>query len=302
MVRIAYCLLVHRNPEQVKRLVDRLRDSRDRFHITVFGVGSSKSSADWTRNFEPFQDRNLGIVFKRGSGWGTFRTVAATLAAMRSFSESDYDYFVNLSGQDYPLKSREEIERKFGEARLTFMTFREYLIPGARRVDGSDPSGPRSVEAKLERFTHLHYRFALREYGVVLKIPRLRKALPYGLVPFGGSQWFCMTRAHVDYILDYVAHHPAVVRFFKRAGIPDERFFQTVMMNSSLKSEVVNDNLRYLVWTTGGRPRTLGAGDLSPLLSSDKLWARKFDIDVDRKILDELDRAAVEAADPRTAC
>jgi hypothetical protein len=63
-------------------------------------------------------------------------------------------------------------------------------------------------------------------------------------------------------------------------------------MSSPLRSRVAGHNLTYAEWTptSGPHPKTLGMEDLPSLQSSSKLFARKFDADVDSVVLDELDR------------
>src|SRR3546814_10486481 len=63
--------------------------------------------------------------------------------------------------------------------------------------------------------------------------------------------------------LQFAVHHPSAARFkafYRRSFIPDEAFFQTLMMNSAAHSEVMNDDLRTLDWVQDGetklRPRT----------------------------------------------
>jgi hypothetical protein len=87
----------------------------------------------------------------------------------------------------------------------------------------------------------------------------------------------------------FVESRPNVVNFFRHVDIPDELFFQTVIMNSELAGSVVNDNLRYIDWTRGPRPALLEARDLPTLRASPKLFARKFDAFHDAEILDLID-------------
>ena len=63
-------------------------------------------------------------------------------------------------------------------------------------------------------------------------------------------------------------------------------------MGSPLRSRVAGHNLTHAEWTptSGPHPKTLGMEDLPSLQSSSKLFARKFDADVDGVVLDELDR------------
>jgi hypothetical protein len=62
-------------------------------------------------------------------------------------------------------------------------------------------------------------------------------------------------------------------------------------MNSPLKHVVVNDNLRYIDWSKKGvpHPALLTIDDADNLLNSSKLFARKFDIELDEAVLDLID-------------
>ncbi len=124
------------------------------------------------------------------------------------------------------------------------------------------------------------------------KIPRINRHLPYNLKPYGGSAYFCLAKRHVSYILRYIENKPDLIGFFRRTFAPDEMFFQTILMNSSLKDSIVNDNLRYIDWCKQGvpLPAVLTVADVENLLCSTKLFARKFDLDVDSKILDYIDK------------
>ena len=71
--------------------------------------------------------------------------------------------------------------------------------------------------------------------------------------------------------------------------IPDECFFQTLLMNSPLASTVTTRTLTHVDWRAPW-PGILTMADLPRLRNSECLLARKFDPQIDRVILDELDR------------
>jgi hydrogenase maturation factor HypF (carbamoyltransferase family) len=102
----------------------------------------------------------------------------------------------------------------------------------------------------------------------------------------------------VNYVVDFVDSNPDVRDFFTKSFAPDEMFFQTVLMNSPYQSMIVNDHRRYIDWTEGNRhPKTLTCDDLKALVSSDKLFARKFNLTVDKNILQRIDEAIHGYAD-----
>ncbi len=87
----------------------------------------------------------------------------------------------------------------------------------------------------------------------------------------------------------FVRRNPRFVRFFEHALLPDELFFQTIVMNSPLVETVVDDHLRYIDWSVDPGPAVLRAADFDTLIASGSLLARKFDDTVDATILDLLD-------------
>jgi hypothetical protein len=61
-------------------------------------------------------------------------------------------------------------------------------------------------------------------------------------------------------------------------------------MNSPLRDEIVTENVHYVDWTQGGTsPKILTVDDLPALRATPKLYARKFDADVDAAVLDAID-------------
>ncbi len=111
-----------------------------------------------------------------------------------------------------------------------------------------------------------------------------------------------MTYECINYILKYIESNGIYVKYYKTAHIPDEMFFHTIVLNSSFEKNVENDDLRYIYWikkTTlfshfrrrkkSSTPAILGEADFNNLMQSEKLFARKFDINYDSSILKMID-------------
>ena len=64
-------------------------------------------------------------------------------------------------------------------------------------------------------------------------------------------------------------------------------------MNSPFKSEVVNEYKRYIEWKNkdDAHPAILTSEDFPKILNSGMWFARKFDMNVDSKILDMIDKS-----------
>ena len=78
------------------------------------------------------------------------------------------------------------------------------------------------------------------------------------------------------------------ISFFKNSLVPDESFFQTIIMNSKFSS-TVQKSVHYIFWADNRvSPKDFTKNDLNDLkkLSRDYLIARKF---ADNTFYDEID-------------
>jgi hypothetical protein len=219
---------------------------------------------------------NVRFLARHVSHWAGFGHVRATLKGLADVVERRvaFDYVVLLTAQDYPLRSSAYIERFLGDAGgRSFMN--HWPLP-------SPFWEPRGGLDRLEDWHLITYR------RLHLALP-LRRHLPGSLQPYGGGGYWCMARPVAEYVHEFVQRNPAYVRFFEHVYVPDELFFQTIVLNSPLRETIVNDNLRFIDWSEKPGPTVLRIEHLPKLVESGKLFARKFDVSVDAAILDALD-------------
>ena len=270
---LAYVISAYKNLGQVVRLAERLTVERS----TVLVHVDKKTEV---REFQRFAKAITGLptvhlLERHTCNWGGFGHVQATLKGINALLESDaeFSHLVLLTGQDYPIKPLSAIERFFDEhGESSFMSYNAL------------PSEWWSPRGGLDRIEYRHWR--TRRVHICLPVKR---AFPAGLEPFGGGAYWMLSRACTEYVARFVEDRPDVVRFFRHVDIPDELFFQTIVLNSQYADSVVNDNLRYIDWARGPRPAVLDAGDLPALRESPKLFARKFDVNHDAEVLDLID-------------
>ena len=87
-------------------------------------------------------------------------------------------------------------------------------------------------------------------------------------------------------------------RFLRNVQAPDELIMQNLIMDSPFRDTVTGDNQHLVVWPGGsGSPATLTSADLPLIESSEKLFARKFDHNIDRAVLQHL-AARIDAPEP----
>jgi hypothetical protein len=172
------------------------------------------------KELSKFRGSNFLITFKYAKAWGTIPVVDATLDSMKQFGCFDYDYFINLTGQCYPLKPIDSI-KKFLQGKK-FAYIEEFKMPeGAPKGWGK--------RGGLDRIAYLHFRnpffgvcsflpnklsrSSKKEARRFIKLPRMNKQLPYNLEPYGGSAYFCLAKKHIDFILEYLKNKPDLIAF-----------------------------------------------------------------------------------------
>lgn len=295
-MRIAYIILAHKNADQVVRLIRTLDEDSVHFFVHLDLRAGPELAEAIGHDLGHFP--NVTFLDRRRIYWGDYSLVDATLRGMSEAlaSGGHFDYVINLSGQDYPLVSNAALQAFLEERRgLSFMRY--FSLPH----DGWPDGGMDRIRYRWLTFLgHSVPFFATKRFkypaitplwsALARLFPMERDFLP-AMEPYGGSLWWCLSTDCAQFIIDYVANNKTYERFLKFCHNPDEIFFQTVIMQSSFREKVVNDNLRYIVWPSANiqNPKVLTLEDLDGAIGSDALFARKFDATVDSVVLDKLD-------------
>ena len=274
-MKLAYIIQAHKGFKQLKLLINILSKESDIYiHIDL------KSQELYQQLRTYFQPRtNIFIISERVSvNWSGFSQIEATLNLLKKTKNKNYDYISFLSGQDLPIKPYSEI--------ISFLE-----------------------KKPTQEFIHIakdykNYRWRLLRYSPWNENPNIRK-FPLNKInsisiklqtlfntknPFFkdkdiymGSSWFTLTNNAVEYILSNINNK--LIEGYKKTTCSDEHFIQTLLMNSEFKARVVGENLTYIDWSEGtSNPKTLTIDDFKKLKNSSKLFARKFDLDIDSEI------------------
>lgn len=290
-MRIAYLILAHNLPSQLVELVTALdHPEKSKFYIHI-----DQRSTDFFDNpsLMPIMNReNVSFLKDRVKvHWGGFSIVEATLRLLRKAVEKgDFEYAVLLSGQDFPIKSNKQIE-SFFEAHNGKEFISYSPLPSQEWDWGPDIMERFECYWNVDSVVHLletisPKRFQRLGWGVYSWLttsafrsaPSLKRKFLPGLTPYGGPNWFSITARCAAYVLNYLREHPEYCRFFAHTLNSDELFLQTLILNSPVRDQVINDALRFTDWETGASsPRVLTCGDFDRLIASDSLYARKFD-------------------------
>ena len=295
-MKLIYIIITHGDPVVLLRLISKLDAPESRFLIHV----DKKTKADVFLQYEQVLNSKPNVIFlpRIPVYWGDFSIMQAEFNAMAFIREKgfEYDYAILLSGAHYPIKKKESITEYF--QKNMGKIFLEY------RALPTDSTHPWTIEEGglgrvlywhitryfwLEKMIFWRLRPILKRFGLDGLLKRKYK---FDLKLYGHSQWWCLDKVAVDYILDFVDKNNDFISFFKFTHVPDEMLIQTILLNSPHKDRIINDNLVYVKWPlkVGMKsPCILSRNDISLLVQSEKLFARKFDYNSDQGLFDEID-------------
>lgn len=258
---IGFVLLTHQKPHMIRRLINKLN--------AMFDHPPVACHHDYSKSTLPVEalPDNVSIVMPHVEiSWGEFAEVEGTMRALRLLYEnsSGPDWFVFLSGTDYPIKPAQHILRDLRASQFDAHIFCELIQLGAFR----DPWQARCYE-----------RYCMKEPGFFSSDFKC----------YAGHQWFCANRRTAKHLIEFYETQPALAEYYRDSVHASESYFQCVVANAP-HLKFSNEIWRYIDWSAGGpHPKTLGTGDLPKLLASHAHFARKFDADTDASVLDELD-------------
>lgn len=284
---IGFVLLTHTKPDQIRRLTHRLTGMFDGPPI-ICHHDFSQCRLDP----ESFPENVAFVRPHLKTQWATFSLVEATVRAIGQMYENPEspDWFVLLSGTDYPIKPAARILDE-----LAASPHDAHIDCRPVATDSSDVWIRRAFDRYCMRRVHypsLSRRLRLTRQRLFLRHRLLwRPFSPFSATfhCYAGRQWFCANRRAAKAILEFHATRPRLAARYQRANCPDESYFQCILGNASHLS-LGPPISHYTDWTADGdHPKTLGVEDLPKLLASDALFARKFDVDHDADVLNELD-------------
>lgn len=226
-VRIAYFIMIHHKPETFIKMFQKIY-TRDQFYLIHI---DRKANAEVTEAIQQYlvQYPNAYILESRNIVSGGFNMIQSELDAMEFLLNvsSEWDYFINLSGEDYPLKSQ-NIIRAF----LTANKGQNYLS-----YYNQTSYRPDTLQRIQNHFTELNHKISSFIY---------KRDFMKGVTPYIGGKWMIITRDTCAFL----SNNKRVMDFeeyYLHTLLPAESFFQTVLMNTSFHDIIINDDKRAVI-------------------------------------------------------
>lgn len=290
-MRYAFLILAHTDPKQLHRLVHTLDYTGFDFFIHV---DKKSNLSDYGFDSYSLRYSNLTVLQKRYRiRWGDISMVEATLALYRAAMAADeYDRFVTLSGQDYPLLSNEVLAEKLSVPRVEWIT-----------GNILEPKEYHKVENfyfwKLGRFKKC---FTLLLSALGIRKNRYITVDQEKWDVYFAPQWHALSSECVAYILRMLEAHPHILKYFKYAYAPDELLIPTILFNSSkfraqalayAFPENTHYNRKTALHYINYEPcvEILRENRYFEIISSPKLFCRKVKTGVSDRLMDMIDES-----------
>lgn len=286
MKKHAYLIMAHTQPELLKTLLRMLDDERNDIYIHV-----DAKAKDYPMDEIAAVVKKASCVFTERTDvkWGAYSQIHCEMVLLKEAVKKEHAYYHLLSGMDLPVKSQNDIHAFF------------------EKHDGLefvDEDAAEISEAALSRVKYAHKFFgkagsvkdllgALETKGQKLfGVDRTKK---YGEIVFQkGRNWFSITHGLAKFTVEKEVW---IREVFADSVCGDEVFLQTIARNSVFAEKICNPvtmpeipDTRYIDWERGSHnnPYIFKEEDFKLLENSPALFARKFDCNVDRKIIDIL--------------
>ncbi|GAB6008438.1 beta-1,6-N-acetylglucosaminyltransferase [Dysgonomonas reticulitermitis] len=281
-MKICYLILAHNNFRHLDRLIGALNDAGSTFYIHI--------DKKVTESYTPLANNARIIPGRININWGGYTMIEATLALLDygTTHSPDADYYILISGVDYPIRSRKFLYNLLEKGK-------EYI----------DIAPVPVLYRPVERYEYYYFdydRRNLKHYNpkflieVLLKKFKIKRKTPFKI--YAGTQWFALTRPCVQYILDTINEDKRYMDFFRHTLIPDEAFFQSIIGNSPFYENIAS-SLTYTDWEVPVPPATIEERHVEFLKThigfNDEYgqrfpyFARKFNDDSE-KLLEKIER------------
>lgn len=288
MKKHAYLIIAHKQPELLKKLIKLLDNERHDFFIHI----DKKSSID-DKIVEEIKNSvsksSIKFIKRISVNWGGYSQIQVEINLLKCALNDKYSYYHLLSGADLPLKSSDFIYEFFeNSGNKEFISFESNFITKEikERV-----SLYHFFQEKINRKNYIF--FGLEKLSLsIQKLLRVNRIKNSNLTIQKGANWFDITHEFASYVL---SKEDEIKIVYKKTSCADEIFLQTLAINSKFKEKLyykkfdndLHSIMRYIDWQRG-KPYIFRNKDFDELIKSEYLFARKFDEDIDKKIINEI--------------
>ena len=283
----AYLVMAHNNLAQLNILLNLLDDKRNDIYLHI-DARSSISEKEITE----LKHSSLYFVKRIKVYWADYSQVECELLLLEAAEKKGYSYYHLLSGSDLPLKNQNYIHRFFEKTDLIYLHFTtkektkeaisyvKYYHLFQKQLCEANRGKQFSIWKVINRLCLLVQRIiGINRINGDVKIKK-------------GANWFSIPHDFAKYVIDNKA---LIKEMFTLSRSPDEFFLQTLAYDSDFQTRIFRlkeddcyeSCMRLIDWNRG-TPYIYRIIDFNELQQSNMLFARKFDINLDKDVIDAI--------------
>lgn len=238
-------------------------------------------------------DNRACIIKKWNIYWGSINHLKAVLDLLKiAIEKGIYDYYHIITGQDLIIATPAQFDEMLANKNNIYINC--FKIPYERWKycwGGGYWIYQRRTLALWGDVRYFPYRIFNSLFVRLQKILGLYKKLPeYKL--YGGALYCSLTKEAVYEVLNSkIGKH--LLRNLKYSLCGEEIYFQTVLMNSKLKHNIINNNLRYVDWYVQNPPKVLDINDYPKIKKSNCLFCRKIEYPKSLELCRKLEKTLI---------
>jgi Core-2/I-Branching enzyme len=245
--------------------------------------------------------------------WGDGSYLDAILVSLSRCLDDDWQWLALLSGQDYPIRPTQELIAHLADGQTEGILGSGIVPPPAHRTTWTEEQrrywfrhtwiperlwrlggGPRGIGRICRLIVALplvrnraYYRSRTRGasggIGVLVRNPPFDEQRPCRV----GMDYFLLSRTLVQEALLSAREDRALLDQFRRAAIPSEGWFHTVL-GTKHEDALQPQPFTFSRFRGSANPRVLQEADLDDAIAARRFFARKFTQD-SGKLLDRID-------------
>lgn len=280
----AVLILAHGDIDHLYRLCQKLQQ---KFEVYVH---IDKKSNMWI-NGEYHKLDNLDVEYfsEVEVNWGSWSIGEVMYRLLkRALKNPNIDYFHIISGQDWPIKSLNEIYDFYTNKNIIYMDYslaKNVVKSGENLLNWQKFYYNYDVIKRRTNFGKIYHRI-LYHIQNIFKIDKLKK---YGITYdiYTGENWVDLPRDAVEYVVSRIETDVNLKKMLQTGCFSDEFWLQTILCNEDIfKDRIDRNKHRFIKWEKkhGSYPAILDITDYNEIMNSDGHFARK----VVSKISDEL--------------
>lgn len=283
-MKIAFLITAYNNYDHLKRMVDSLNDTNENWFFIHIDEKSPMPNS-----FSGY--KNLIFVERRKVWWGGWSHLDAILVLIKAALKLKFDYYILLSGVDYPIRPNSFLYNKLkngGEYINLIKGFQSHKSESRVKYFHFDSFDRRNKKSYRTRF----FSFVEKK----IRIFYFKKEYPFSQI-YHGSTWWALSHDTIVYIDEFIKQNTTYVKFFKSTWCPEESFIPTILGNSNLEV-IYRNNLTFTDWSSNPAPALINESHLKLFLNQEEFdsvygkytpfFARKFN-DASLSMINEIE-------------